>query len=252
MSDSSSQTDAQRISKCISHSGYCSRRDAERLIEAGRVELNGKRIKTPAINVTDQDVIMIDGVQISGPQSTALWLYYKPAGLVTTHRDEQNRPTVFEHLPNTLPRVISVGRLDMNSEGLLLLTNDGELSSYLESPQTAWQRRYRVRMHGYPSDEQLRQLKKGITIDDINYRSIKVEREKDQSGGANVWAIVTLSEGKNREIRKVFEHLGCPVSRLIRISFGPFQLGSMKEGEVKKIDKKALQNALGKGFKVAS
>ena len=246
-----SDFDGERISKRISHSGYCSRRDAERLIEAGRVSVNGKTIKKPALNVTEDDVIEIDGQQISGPVQSKLWLYHKPTGLVTTHKDEQGRPTVFDQLPDTLGRVISVGRLDMNSEGLLLLSNDGELSRHLEHPDTGWARKYRVRMHGFPSDDQLRQLKKGITIDEITYRGIGVEKESKQSKGTNQWAIVTLSEGKNREIRRVFEHLGHPVSRLIRVGYGPFQLGKLPTGEVKQVSKKILRNAVGKGFKIS-
>lgn len=246
-----SEFEGERISKRIARSGLCSRRDAERLITKGQVAVNGERIKTPAINVTDADEVTVSGQPLPGKPPARMWIYHKPAGLVTSHKDPEGRPTVFDNLPAGLPEyVISVGRLDLNSEGLLLLTNDGELSRYLEHPDTGWIRKYRVRTFGYPDDTQLRQLKKGITIGDVAYRSISVKRENGQSDGSNVWAEVGLQEGKNREIRRVFEHLGHPVSRLIRTAYGPFQLGSLPEGSAKEISKKVLQNALGKGFKV--
>lgn len=243
-------TDGERISKRISHAGICSRRDAERLIAQGKVKLNGKRIDTPVINVTDGDIIEIDGITIGGYPETALWLYHKPRGLITTHKDPEGRPTVFDALPKTLPRLISIGRLDLDSEGLLLLTNNGELSRHLEHPSTGWQRRYRVRIHGFPSTEQVQALKAGITIDDTHYRPILITREKEQSDGANIWALVTLEEGKNREIRRVMEHLGYPVSRLIRVSYGSFQLGNLPAGEIKQVSQKVLKNTLGKGFEI--
>ncbi len=245
-----SEFEGERISKRIARSGYCSRRDAERLIDKGKVKVNGKRISTPALNVTDEDEINIEGHILGGKDVTRLWMYYKPVGLITSHHDPEGRPTVFDALADTLPRVISVGRLDLNSEGLLLLTNDGELARHLELPTTGWLRRYRVRTQGFPSAEALRLMKKGITIDDITYRGISVKREDPTASGTNVWSEVTLSEGKNREIRRVFEHFGCPVNRLIRLSYGPFQLGKLAEGSIKEIDKKTLQNALGKAFSV--
>ncbi len=240
----------QRISKFISHAGVCSRRDAERLIDAGRVKVNGKTINSPALNVTPEDVVVVDGQQISGAIEPALWLYHKPKGLITTHKDEQRRETVFDHLPASLGRVISVGRLDKNSEGLLLLTNNGELARYLEHPDSGWTRTYRVRMDGELSADSLRQLKKGVTIDDITYRGIAVQMDKTDTPSRNRWATVRLSEGKNREIRRVLEHFGHPVSRLIRLSYGPFQLGKLPAGEVKPVSKKVLQNAVGKGIKL--
>lgn len=246
-----SEFEGERISKRISRSGLCSRRDAERLIEAGKVAVNGKRIKTPALNVTPDDLVTVDGKPLPDSVVTRLWLYNKPSGLVTTHKDPEGRPTVFDHLPDELPpHVISVGRLDLTSEGLLLLTNNGDLSRHLEHPDTGWVRKYRVRMHGFPDEAALRHIKKGITIDGLTYRGIGVKKDDAKSEGRNVWVEVSLQEGKNREIRKVFEHLGHPVSRLIRVSYGPFQLGNLPEGHVKEVTRKALINALGKGFEV--
>ncbi|MCI5048870.1 MAG: rRNA pseudouridine synthase [Rickettsiales bacterium] len=246
-----SEFEGERISKRIARAGICSRREAERLIGRGKVKLNGERIKTPAVNVTDEDEIEVNGRPLEGKAPVKLWMYHKPAGLVTTHSDPEGRPTVFEHLPEDLPpHIISVGRLDLNSEGLLLLTNDGELSRHMEHPETGWLRRYKVRMHGFPDATYLRKLKKGITIDDATYRGIQVQQIEKQGEGKNIWAEVTLSEGKNREIRRVFEHVGCPVSRLIRVSYGPFQLGSLAEGQVKEVPRKVLKNSLGKRFTV--
>tara|TARA_B100001123_G_scaffold433402_1_gene558051 strand:+ start:256 stop:1002 length:747 start_codon:yes stop_codon:yes gene_type:complete len=235
-----------RIAKYISQCGVCSRRDAERLIEKGQVKLNGTVIDSPVHFVGPQDKVIVNGKTVALDTKPRMWLFHKPTGLITTHDDPQGRPTVFDHLPKELPRVISIGRLDLNSEGLLLLTNSGALAHYLEHPETGWARKYRVRMHGFPSEDYCRQLKKGIEIDGVQYRGISVKREHDAPTGANVWALVTLTEGKNREIRRVFEHVGCPVSRLIRISYGPFQLGGLKEGEVKPVSTDALKNAVGK------
>ena len=246
-----SEFEGERISKRIARAGICSRRDAERLIAKGKVVVNGERIKTPALNVTDNDEIIVNGTRLNEKEPARLWLFHKPVGLVTTHNDPEGRPTVFDALPGTLPdHIISVGRLDMNSEGLLLLTNDGSLSRHMEHPETGWLRRYRVRMHGFPDEAYLRKLKKGITIDDVKYRGIRVKREDNQSKGTNVWADVTLEEGKNREIRRVFEHAGCPVNRLIRVSYGPFQLGSLSEGAIKEVPRKAMINSIGKKFKL--
>lgn len=238
---------SERIAKYLSRAGLCSRRDAERWIAAGRVAVNGKTIDTPVILVSEADEIQVDGNYVSEKAPPQLWLYHKPAGLITSHTDPQGRPTVFDHLPAHLPRVISVGRLDLSSEGLLLLTNDGELARYMEHPDTGWSRKYRVRMRGTPNAETLRALKKGVTIEDITYRGIGVKLEEGKTG-QNIWAEVTLTEGKNREIRRVFEHFNHPVSRLIRIAYGPFQLGKLEPGEVKRVSHEALKNAVGKKF----
>lgn len=243
-------SEPERISKRIARAGICSRRDAERLIAKGQVKLNGNVIDSPVHIVTDADAIEVEGTLIGSPAPTCLWLYHKPRGLVVSHKDPEGRPTVFDALPATLPRVVSVGRLDLDSEGLLLLTNSGELARHLELPANGWARRYRVRIHGMPHQDQLRQIKKGITIDGIDYRGVKFEPEEKQTDGKNIWAIVTLEEGKNREIRRIFEHLGHPVSRLIRTSYGPFQLGTLASAEVKLVPEHALKNALGKGFKL--
>ncbi len=241
----------ERIAKRIARAGLCSRRKAEEWIQEGLVSVNGQVIDSPALNVSDTDQIKVRGKLLAAKEPTQIWMYHKPAGLVTTHADEAGRPTVFENLPPNLPRVISVGRLDLNTEGLLLLTNDGELARFLELPQTGWKRRYRVRMHKTPQADTLRTLKKGITVDGVNYRGIEVVLEDTGKTGANVWATVTLQEGKNREIRNVFEHIGHPVNRLIRVAYGPFQLGNMKAGEVKPVSGKILKNALGNQFQLS-
>jgi 23S rRNA pseudouridine2605 synthase len=231
--------EGERISKHLSRAGVCSRRDAERMIAEGRVRLNGDILKSPAINVTDKDKIEIDGRPLQGAEQTRLWLYHKPRGLITTHKDEQDRPTIFQNLPQTLPRVISVGRLDMNSEGLLLLTNDGALSRHLELPSTGWARQYRVRAYGNVAPEKLARLEKGITIDGIRYGPIAASVDIQQ--GANVWIDMTLHEGKNREIRRVLEHLGLQVNRLIRVSYGPFDLNDLQAGEVEEVPQRILK-----------
>jgi len=235
-----------RIAKFMARSGVCSRREAELLIRQGRVMVNGKLVETPALNVDGDEKILLDGEKLPSVQVTRMWLYHKPAGLVTSHRDEKNRPTVFDNLPDGLPRVISVGRLDLNSEGLLLLTNSGELSRRLELPSNAWVRRYKVRVFGSVSSEKLALLQKGVIVDGVEYGSIKAEIEAKQ--GANTWIKVALTEGKNREIRRVMKFLGLEVSRLIRLSYGPFQLGKLAKGEVKEIPQKVLREQLGEGF----
>ena len=237
-----------RIAKFMARAGVCSRREAEELIKQQRVSINGEIITNPALNVTGEEKILLDGENLSQPEATKLWLYHKPAGLVTTHKDEKNRPTVFDNLPKSLPRVISVGRLDLNSEGLLLLTNNGELSRKLELPQNGWSRRYKVRVFGYVTQEMLDTLKRGVTVDGIEYGAIKAEIESKQ--GANSWLRVTLCEGKNREIRKVMKYLGLEVSRLIRLSYGPFQLGSLKKGELREVPQKVLREQLGSKFEL--
>ena len=236
----------ERIAKRMARSGLCSRRDAERLIGEGRVRLNGIVLQSPAVTVNDADIIEVDGEKIGGKEVTRLWRYHKPKGLVTTHRDEMGRATIFDHLPQDLPRVLSVGRLDLTSEGLLLLTNDGALSRHLELPSTGWTRKYRVRAFGKVLPDRLAALARGITVDGITYGAIEAEVEKTQ--GSNSWINVTLREGKNREIRRVFEYLGLQVNRLIRVSYGPFKLGNLEEGDVAEVSATAISEATGKKF----
>jgi 23S rRNA pseudouridine2605 synthase len=231
---------AERIAKVIARAGLCSRRDAERWILDGRVSVNGSLLSTPAFTVGPDDKILVDGKPLPSAQAPRLFLYHKPAGLVTTARDEKGRPTVFANLPMRLPRVISVGRLDLNSEGLLLLTNDGGLARYLELPANAMKRRYRVRVHGTVRPGDLAKLARGITVEGMRYGSIEAAIERAQTG-ANVWLTVTLQEGKNREIRKVMAHLGLQVSRLIRTAYGPFELGDLPSGEVTEVPPKILK-----------
>ncbi len=234
---------AERIAKRLARAGIASRRDAEALIIDGRVKVNGKKLTSPALNVSDEDVILIDGKPIPAIERTRLWLYHKSAGLVTSNRDTEGRPTVFDNLPKELPRVISVGRLDINTEGLLLLTNDGGLARILELPQTGWLRRYRVRAHGKVTQQQLDKLKDGIAVDGVFYASIEAKLEREQ--GANVWIEVGLREGKNREVKNVMGALGLEVNRLIRTSFGPFQLGELPEGTVLEVKGRTLREQLG-------
>jgi len=229
----------ERIAKRIARAGICSRRDAEKLIVDGLVKLNGKIVETPATKVCGKDKIHVNGKLIAKKEPTRLWMYHKRKGLVTTHKDESNRETVFQHLPKNLPRVISVGRLDLNSEGLLLLTNDGELSRYLEMPSSGLTRSYRVRAHGRITQTKLDRLKDGITIDGITYGAIDAYLES--SKGSNSWINFSLTEGKNREIRKVLEHLGMSVNRLIRTTYGKFELGTLKHGEVEEVPQEVLE-----------
>lgn len=233
----------QRIAKVIARAGLCSRREAERWIEAGRVTVDGETLTTPAVTVTGKSRIIVDGTPLSGPAPMQLWRYHKPTGVVTTDRDPEGRPTVFDKLPADLPRVLAVGRLDLTSEGLLLLTNDGELKRKLEHPSTGWARRYRVRVHGRVTDAALAKLAKGITVDGMRYGPIQAEL--DSAPGANAWLTMTLREGKNREIRRVCEHLGWTVNRLIRVSYGPFQLGQLKRGAVEVVPARVLADQLG-------
>ena len=242
MSDAGAST--ERVAKLLARVGLCSRRDAERWIAAGRVSVDGQVLATPAVTVTAANDVRVDGVPLPGSERARLWRYHKPAGLITTHRDEKGRPTVFDALPKELPRVISVGRLDLNSEGLLLLTNDGGLARRLELPATGWLRRYKVRVHGEVDPDRLAALEKGITIDGVAYGSIHASLERLQ--GSNAWIALALREGKNREVRRVLEHLGLPVTRLIRLSFGPFQLGNLARGDVAELPKKVLAEQLGK------
>lgn len=233
----------ERIAKVMARAGLCSRRDAENWILDGRVRVDGKTLESPAFCVTPHHRIMVDGKLLPRAEATRLWLYYKPRGLVTTHKDELGRRTIFQSLPPELPRVISVGRLDLNSEGLLLLTNDGTLARHLELPSTGWVRRYRVRLHGKIDTLELSKLAHGLTIDGIHYGSITAALDRQQ--GDNAWLTVSLQEGKNRELRRVFEFLGWPVSRLIRTSYGPFQLGTLTPGEIKSVPPRMLKDQLG-------
>jgi 23S rRNA pseudouridine2605 synthase len=234
----------ERIAKRIARSGLCSRRDAERLIADGRVAVNGKRLDGPAVTVTDADRITVDGKVLPEIEPTRLWRYHKPKGLVTTNRDPQGRPTVFAKLPETLPRVLAIGRLDINTEGLLLLTNDGGLARVLELPSTGWLRRYRVRAHGTVSQDQLDGLKGGVTVEGVTYGPIEARLERQQ--GANVWLDFALREGKNREVKKVLEALGLNVNRLIRVSYGPFMLRDLAPGAIEEVKPRVLRDQLGR------
>ena len=238
-----------RIAKVLARAGLCSRRDAERWIADGRVKLNGKVLDTPAVTVTEKDMILVDGKPLPDRQETRLWRYHKPAGLVTTHKDPEGRETVFDKMPPEVGRVISVGRLDLNTEGLLLLTNDGELARKLELPSTGWLRRYRVRVHGKVDEKALEELKNGVTIDGVRYAPIQasIDATDKERKKANTWLLVALSEGKNREIRKVMEHLGLEVNRLIRVSYGPFQLAAIPKGGIEEVAPKTLKAQLGLG-----
>ncbi|MFW2544389.1 pseudouridine synthase [Primorskyibacter sp. 2E107] len=244
MSDKPDQTPpGDRIAKVISRAGVASRREAERLIAEGKVSVNGAVIDSPALNVTDKDRIEVNGKPLAAPEEPKLWLYHKPAGLVTTTKDEQGRRTIFDDLPEDLPRVMSVGRLDLNSEGLLLLTNDGGIKRKLELPSTGWLRRYRVRVNGRPTDEMLEPLRKGIEVDGQRFQPMIVGIDRQQ--GANAWLTVGLREGKNREIRRAMTDIGLTVNRLIRISYGPFQLGPLKQGAVEEVRRKVMRDQLG-------
>lgn len=232
-----------RIAKVIARAGLASRREAERMIEAGRVSVNGKTINRAALNVTGKDRITVDGRALSEPEPPRLWLYHKPTGLVTTTRDEQGRATIYDELPDDLPRVMSVGRLDLNSEGLLLLTNDGGIKRKLELPSTGWVRKYRVRVNGRPTDDTFEPLRTGLTVDGERFQPMTVTLDRQQ--GANAWVSVAIREGKNREIRRAMDAVGLNVNRLIRVSYGPFQLGQLKPGEVQEIRPRILRDQLG-------
>lgn len=232
-----------RIAKAIARAGLCSRREAERWIGDGRICVNGKLLTTPAFEVGPKDKVTVDGRPLPQAEPIGLWRYYKPKGLVTTHKDPQGRPTVFEGLPPELPRVVSVGRLDFNSEGLLLLTNDGALARHMELPATGWLRRYRVRARGRVSPEQLEALKDGVEIDGVRYGP--VEATLDSTQGANMWLTIGLREGKNREVRRILASLGLEVNRLIRVSYGPFQLLHLKPGMVEAVRRRVLSDQLG-------
>ncbi len=232
-----------RIAKVLARAGVASRREAERMIESGRVSVNGKTLTSPALNVTATDKIVVDGKPLAEAEDTRLWLYHKPTGLVTTAKDEQGRATIFDKLPEDMPRVMSVGRLDLNSEGLLLLTNDGELKRKLELPSTGWLRKYRVRVNGSPSEDTLTPLRKGLNLQGEKFQPMSVSLDRQQ--GSNAWLTIGLREGKNREIRRAMEAVGLKVNRLIRVSYGPFQLGQLKTGAVEEIRRKVLRDQLG-------
>ena len=240
----------ERIAKVIARAGLASRREAEAWIAAGRVAVNGAVISSPALNVSAADRIEVDGAPLRARERTRLFLYHKPRGLVTTHSDPEGRDTIFRALPRNLPRLISVGRLDINTEGLLLLTNDGGLARVLELPATGWLRRYRVRALGRVQQEALDRLRGGITIDGIRYGPIEATLDREQ--GANVWLTFGIREGKNREVRKVLESLGLKVNRLIRVSFGPFDLGDLDDGAVREIETSELRAKLGEQIVAAS
>lgn len=243
MTETSSPSPGDRIAKVLARAGLASRREAERMIDAGRVAVNGETLSSPARNVTEADRITVDGKPLGPADPARLWLYHKPTGLVTTARDDRGRETVFEGLPDDMPRVMSIGRLDLNSEGLLLLTNDGALKRQLELPSTGWLRRYRVRVNGRPTDDLFSPLREGIVADGEPFAPMDVSLDRQQ--GANAWLTVGLREGRNREIRRAMEAVGLKVNRLIRISYGPFQLGELPSGEVEEVRRKVLRDQLG-------
>ena len=236
-------TPSDRIAKVLARAGLASRREAERMIAAGRVAVNGDRIDSPALNVTPADRITVDGQPLAPPEPARLWLYHKPPGLVTSHADDRGRRTIFDALPPEMPRVMSVGRLDLNSEGLLLLTNDGGVKRRLELPSTGWLRRYRVRVNGRPEDAALEPLRRGVTVDGERFQPMDVTLDRQQ--GANAWLTVGLREGRNREIRRAMESAGLIVNRLIRLSYGPFQLGTLKAGAVEEVRPRVVRDQLG-------
>ena len=241
-----SEFEGERIAKVIARAGLCSRRDAERLIEEGRVKLNGRVLTTAATNVTAKDTVLVDNLPLPHKEETRLWRYHKPAGLVVSNRDPEGRPTIFHKLRDQLPRVMSIGRLDINTEGLLLLTNDGELARFLELPATGWLRRYRVRAFGHIDEAALKKLEKGVEIDGVRYGSIEAKIERVQ--GDNTWLEIAIREGKNREVKRICEHLGLQVNRLIRTSFGPFQLGELPRGGVEEVPTRMMKANIGDKF----
>jgi 23S rRNA pseudouridine2605 synthase len=239
--------EGDRIAKVIARAGICSRRDAEKLIGEGRVKLNGELVISAALNVTENDLVSVDDKPLAQPEAARMWRYHKPSGLVTTHKDEKGRPTVFAGLPKSLGRVVSVGRLDFNSEGLLLLTNDGEIARRMEMPAAGWTRVYRVRLFGKVTQAELDRLAEGTVIDGVKYGPIIADLERAK--GVYAWARVSLREGKNREVKRVMESLGLKVARLIRTAYGPFQLGHLPEGQVEEIPARLWREKLGIGRK---
>ena len=241
----SAEAASERIAKRLARAGVASRRGAEGLIASGRVAVNGRVIDSPALNVTAADRITVDGKPLAPPEPMRLWRYHKPVGLVTSARDEKGRDTVFANLPPDMPRVVSIGRLDLNSEGLLLLTNDGGLKRRLELPSTGWMRKYRVRAKGTPTDATLEPLRRGITLDGERFQPMQLAIDRQQ--GANVWLTVGIREGRNRELRRALESVGLVVNRLIRVSYGPFQLGELAPGAAEEVRPKVLREQLGLG-----
>jgi len=243
--DQSPKTPAgDRIAKVLSRAGVASRRDAERMIEAGRVSVNGQVLTSPALNVTGRDRIEVDGKPIAEKEPERIWLYHKPVGRVTTHRDEKDRSTIFDDLPEDMPKhVLTVGRLDLNSEGLLLLTNDGEVKRKLELPSTGWVRKYKVRVNGRPTEERFAPLRRGITVEGEKFAPMTISLDRQQ--GANAWLTVSLKEGKNREIRRAMAEIDLTVNRLIRVAYGPFQLGDLKAGKVEEVRRRVVRDQLG-------
>lgn len=237
----------ERIAKFMARAGLCSRREAERWIGEGRVQVNGVKLDSPACLVSASDEIIVNGKKVGAAQDTRLFLYHKTTGVITSNKDPQGRPTIFERLPENLPRLMTVGRLDMNTEGLLLLTNDGALARYLELPATGWKRRYRVRAHGRVDEKKLESLKKGLTYEGVRYKPVHAALESQN--GANSWLTVTLTEGKNREVRRVMEAVGLSVNRLIRTSYGPFNLGKLPKGAVEEIKPSVLKQQIAGYFK---
>jgi 23S rRNA pseudouridine2605 synthase len=241
--DEADTAKGERIAKWLARAGVASRRDAEKLIAEGKVKLNGRKVETPATFIAPGDRVAVDGKPVAAPDRTRLFRYHKPDGLVTTHKDPEGRPTVFEKLPEGLPRLVSVGRLDLTSEGLLLLTNDGGLARKLELPANGWLRRYRARVHGVVDEKQLAWLRNGITVDGVVYGPI--EAGLDSRQGTNAWLTVSIREGKNREVRRVLQHLGLHVTRLIRTAYGPFQLGTLPKGAVEEVNAKVMRDQIG-------
>lgn len=241
-----SEFEGERIAKVIARAGLCSRRDAERLIGEGRVKLNGTVLTTAATNVTRTDVVLVDNLPLPEKEETRLWRYHKPSGLVVSNRDPEGRPTVFEKLRQQLPRVLSIGRLDINTEGLLLLTNDGELARFLELPATGWIRRYRVRAFGRIDEAALKKLERGVEIEGVRYGPIEATVERAQ--GDNTWLTIAIREGKNREVKRICEHLGLQVNRLIRTAFGPFQLGELARGGIEEVPPRVMKSSIGEKY----
>lgn len=241
--ESGSAKAGERLAKRIARAGLCSRREAEAWIQGGRVKVDGRLVTSPALDVMPEQTVLIDGKPLPEPEPTRLFRYHKPRGVLTTARDEADRPTIYDTLPPELPRLMPIGRLDLNSEGLLLLTNDGELKRRLELPATGWLRRYKVRAYGLVTDEQLAKLAKGVTVEGVAYGPIEARLERVQ--GDNVWLAMGLREGKNREVRRVLEHLGLKVNRLIRLAYGPFQLGSLPKRGIEEVPRKVLRDQLG-------